>query len=330
MSWFNFLSTLSNSGEITTQILQTKYPPVRRKINFPILTENLKAGDWLYVPLGDLQIGKVFSYDNGIVQSVADKDSYLVTYETSESFEATYSYIDDRNNLYFRSITDISSGSLISGNYYIYYHYNNLQMIQLIEEDYVQSEISINGFNAFENGDISSESTINKYSNVVLGSSENDRVYSLSYISSPGLWVEQESDNPGNKVIGTFDGPLLKVYGRKGSNCGQISLKIIKTSSTGVGQSIILSAIIDLYSNSSENNAEIYSIDITPYMTEYDQDELYKSFVFEIEILNSKNVSSSGKKVKITKYSFSKNYSLSLENEEIYQGITFASSGVIR
>ena len=64
---------------------------------------------------------------------------------------------------------------------------------------------------------------------------------------------------------------------------------------------------------------------------QYDQEpEFYGSFLFEVEVLPEKNAASSGKNVKITKYKFSKNYGLSLEDEEIYSGISFISSGVVR
>jgi len=331
MSWFSFFTTQNSNGQIVTQIPVEKYPPVRRKINFPTLNENLKVGDWIYVSLFDLEVGRVYSStNNGIIFSLADSNSYLVVYEDGATYQPTYSYIDSQNNLYFKSVSQISAGSVLTGSYYVYYHYKNIQKLSLVSNKYVQPEISVAGFNAYDNNSGTTISNIDKYSNVVFGDSTNQRVSSLSYISSPGLWVNQQSDNPGNKAIGTFDGPLLKIYGTKSPDSGKISIKIIKTSSSGLGQVVIKSDIIDLYNPSTSENAEIYSIDISTQTSLTDLAEIYNSFMFEIEILNDKNISSSGKKVKITKYSFSKNYSLSIDDEEIYEGIAFISTGVIR
>lgn len=331
MSWFSFFSTLSSSGEIVTQTPVQKYPPVRRKINFPVLKENIKVGDWIYVSLSDLEVGRVYSTNNtGIVSSLADNYSYLVVYENQSTYQPTYSYIDSQNNLYFKSVSQTSAGEVLTGSYYVYYHYKNIQQIFLVSNKYVQSEISVNGFNAFDDGTGTTSTNVDKYSNLVLGNSANERISSLSYISSPGIWVNQESDNPGNKVVGTFDGPLLKIYGTKSPESGKVSIKIIKTSSTGLGQSVIKNDIIDLYNPSTSEDTQIYSLDISAQTSLNDLTEIYNSFMFEIEILNDKNISSSGKKIKITKYAFSKNHSLSISDEEIYEGITFISSGVIR
>ena len=330
MSWFNFLSTINNNGQIVAAVLQERYPPVRRKIIFPLLQENIKVGDWIYANLQDVEVGKVYSYTQGAVLSVADSDSYLVVYENNETYQPTYSYIDEDNNLFFKAINNIDAGNFDTGNYYIYYHYNNLQRLQLSENNYVQLQAPFKGFMAFDNGSGTQQSNINRYSNVVLGNSSNDRIASISYISSSGSWINQECESPGNKVIGNFDGPYLKIYGKKSSNSGKVSIKIIKTSTSGLGQSIVKTDIIDLYNSSNLEDAEIYSLNLKNQTSSFSKEELYGSFMFELEVLNDKNVSSSGKKVKINKYSFSKNHYLFLNDEEIYEGISFVSTGVIR
>ena len=47
------------------------------------------------------------------------------------------------------------------------------------------------------------------------------------------------------------------------------------------------------------------------------------------EILDKKNINSSDKDFKINQYSFNKNYNLELEDEEIYEGIIFSTTGTI-
>jgi hypothetical protein len=336
MAWFSFLSSFTIGGEPgeigpsgTAEV--EKYPPVRRKISFPILNENLKISDWIYVSLFDIKIGRFFIYSNGAISSNADPYSYLVVYENGEVYQPTYSYIDDNNNLYFKSVTSVDSGSQLVGSYYVYYHHKNIQRIEQNEEGiYIQSEEEIDGFRAFEDGSLSLQSTIDKYSNTVLNQDINERVSSFSYISSTGLWVNQESDSPGNKALGKFDGPKLRIFGNKSPESGKVSIKIIKTSSTDTGQSIIKKDIIDLYNPTLEQDFIIYETDVSEYIGSTEINDLYGSFIFEIEILDDKNISSSGKKIKITKYSFSKNYFLSIGKQELYENIIFTTSGVIR
>lgn len=330
MSWFSFYSTMNSAGTIISASPVEKYPPVRRKILFYTLSENIKVGDWLYVPLGDVEVGRSYSYNSGIVTSVADSSSYLVVYENGTSYQPTYAYIDSNNNLYFKSVTNVTSGSALTGSYYVYYHYKNIQHLAYVSSQYIQSEISINGFEASEDGSTSIAGTIDKYSNLVLGTSANDRINSISYISSPGSWSNQESDGIGNKVIANFDGPLIKIYGRKSPDSGKVSVKIIKTSSSGLGQSVISKDEVDLFSPTIMEDVVVYEKNISQTMTTGTVEELYGSFMFEIEILAAKNIVSTGNKAKITKYAFSKNHQLEIDSEEIYEGIVFTSSGVIR
>lgn len=340
MNWFNFYDI---NG---TTIL---YPFVRRKINFPILNENLKSGDWVYVSLSDYQIGLTYSFVNGSMVASTDPDSYLVVYQTiSESFfTVTYSYIDEDNLLWFKSVTDSENGSSLIGSYYVYYHTNNIQFIEKNNLTYKKTN-SPNGSNYMGKKTGSGLNTVDKYSNVVLGTEQNQRISTISYLSSNGIWENQSSDSPGNKAIGVFDGPLFQLYGTKDINGGKFLIKIIKTSSFGNGQYVVKSEVVDLFSSSKKEDILLFSFDarqeIPMVLAEENQEirsvieqeqysqenEFYGSFLFEIEILNEKNLSSSGKNVKITKYKFSKNYKLSLENEEIYNGISFISSGVIR
>lgn len=340
MTWFNYLSENENS---------TLYPSVRRKINFPISSENLKIGDWIYVSLSDYQIGLTYSALNGEIIASVDPDSYLVVYEnpSTSQFDLTYSYIDQNNVLWFKSVTDLQQGSSLSGSYYVYYHSNNIQYIQKVNSNYKRSSVP-NGQNYMAKESGSEINTVDKYSNVVLGTAQNQRVSTISYLSSYGIWEGQSSDAAGNKAIGIFDGPLFQLYGTKDISGGKFSLKIIKTSSSGLGQYLVKSTTIDLFSPSKQEDVLLFSFDAKQEIaidpTEQDQQyrsvlqeeqynqeqEFYGSFLFEVEILNEKNTASSGKNVKITKYKFSKNYYLSLGDEEIYSGISFISSGVVR
>lgn len=319
MTWFTY--TNSSSAQL--------YAPVRREIFFPNIDENLKIGDWIFVSLADINIGKVFSINASTIDESFDSDSYLVVYEEAGNYTATYSIIDSSNNLYFKSLTNVSSGSKPLGKYYAYYHSDNIQYIQLSGSNYVTTTPP-NGANFIASVTGSSVNSVNFYSNEVIGSSTNQRLAVLGYISSSGSWDQMTSNAAGDKVIGTFNGPYLKIYGDKNTESGIIKIKIIKTSSSGIGQKVMAEEEVDLYSATSLSDTVIYSVDTKNYEELEDYEDVYGSFSFEIEILEKKNLASTNKKCKISKYAFSKNYNLSIRKEEIKEDIAFISTGVVR
>lgn len=350
MAWFTYFSNEIPAVE--------KIPPVRRRISFPTVSENLKAGDWISVSLSSINIGRMLSLVDGAIVSSLDADSYVVVFEDEDGITATESFIDADSNLYFKSLFDLGLGQVFPGEYYIYYHSDNIQYIQKVGQNYVQTTIGTgSNFIAQETG--TGPKVINKFSNVVLPGSENERVATITYISSSGTWENNTSNVPGNKVIGKFDGPLLRVYGTKQSSGGKASIKIIKTSISNTGQSLVKEDTIDFYSSNLIEDQIVYEIDLADVVTLFPPDEpvedenvdnqqsgyseveeettaidrksiLYTSYMFEIEIIDEKNISSSGRNVAITKYAFGKNFGLSINPEEIYEDIAFLSTGVIR
>jgi len=321
MTWFTYKT--SDATPVT------RYAPVRREIIFQPITENLKEGDWITLSTVDLKLGKTYSFVNNQVVQAFDEDSYLVVYETASNKTATYSFIDSDSNLYFKSVSDVNSGSLPEGKYYIYYHADNIQYIEFNGYDYVRTT-NPGGFNFIASTTGSSASTIDYYSTVVNGDSTNTRIATLGYFAPSGSWQNQETSEVGAKVFGSFNGPKLKIFGTKGPNAGKILVKIIKTSMTGIGQQLIKTETVDLFYSSTLNDSVIYSINIED-LNLFDQyEDLYGTFSFEIEILNEKNPASSSRSCKINKYGFIKNYNLSFSDEQIYENITFISTGVVR
>lgn len=319
MSWFTYTDTSSG----------TFYSPVRREIFFPNIDENLKVGDWIFVSLADINIGKVFSVDGSTIDESFDSDSYLVVYEEADNYTATYSLIDSNLNLYFKSVTAVSSGSKPVGKYYVYYHADDIQYIELSGSNY-QKTTPPNGSNFIGSTTSTGPNGVNYYSNEVLGDSSNTRVSAIGYVSSSGSWDDLTSTNPGDKAIGTFNGPVLKIYGNKNTEAGTIKVKIIKTSSSGVGQKVMKEEEVDLYNAVALSDTVIYSVDTKTYTELEDYEDIYGSFSFEIEILEKKNLASTNKKCRISKYAFSKNYNLSIRKEEIKEDIAFISTGVVR
>lgn len=321
MTWFTY--------KTSTSPIKTIYAPVRREIKFTPITENLKINDWIHISTEDLNLGKTYSIeDNEIVQSF-DKDSYLVVYELNGTQTPTYSYIDSNSNLYFKSVSNVESGSVPSGNYYIYYHADNIQYIKFQNGEYVKTS-NPSGSNYIASTTGSGKSSIDYYSNLVTAGSTNVRIATIGYISSNNSWQSQKTSEIGAKVFGTFNGPKLKIIGSKGPDYGKVSVKIIKTSMTGAGQQIIKTDTVDLFNASEINDTIIYSIDINSLNILQNYEDIYGNFSFEIEILNEKNPSATDTACKVTKYGFMKNYNLTFSNEEIYEDIVFISTGVVR
>ena len=325
MPWFNYYTASNLSTSIK--------PPIRRSISFPALADNLKTNDWIHAPLDELNIGQVFSSSNNAIEQSFDQDSYLVTYETATSTTATYSYIDASNNLYFRSLTDVNAGSRPDGAYYIYYHSDNIQYISLIGSNYVRT-VNPSGLNFMGSLTGSGSNLVSYHSHSVIAGSSNVRVSQITYLGDPGIWVDGKTQTIGAKVLGNFDGPKLIIYGDKGPDKGKINLKIIKTSATASGQSVVYTSNgIDLYNTNAVVDTPIFTIDLNTETSVTGlnvYDDYYGSFSYEIELLATKNQSSSATGLSITKHTYSKNYKLSFNKEEIDPSISFTSTGVIR
>lgn len=325
MSWFNFYTT----SELTTSIK----PPIRRLIVFPNCSDNLKIGDWIHAPLADLTIGQVFYSEDNTIQQKFDQDSFVVVYETSSDKTVTYSYIDDNNNLYFKSLTNTNAGSRPDGSYYIYYHCDNAQYLALSGSNYIRT-INPSGTNYMGSPTGTGNNLLDYYSHIVYTGSSNSRVSQITYLGDPEIWLNGTTQTPGAKVLGNFDGPKLKIYGTKGPDKGKINLKIIKTSATTSGQSVVYSSSnIDLYNMNTITDTLIFSIDLYEEQSVKNlvgHDDYYGSFLYEIEVLESKNQSSTSNGFTISKHMYSKNYYLSFNKEEIETTISFSSTGVIR
>lgn len=357
MSWFSYFK----SENPATPNYVINYSPVRRKIVFPNVADNIKVGDWIHVNIDDYDIGRLFYYDNGLIKDKVDQDSYIAIYETNDQYIPTYSIIIEsildsatpnasgneatpntvnvyNKNLWFKSVTDVSAGDKPAGNYYIYYHKDDIQYIQPSTPSYsdpstpnyvaTQSPSGLN-FMASDSGE--SSNVVDFYSHEVNAGPANIRKTSVSFFGDPETWFEQTASLPGAKAIGSFSGPVVKLFAKKGPDYGKVKIKIIKTSASGSGQEIILDGTeIDLYSAVKNDVQNVFSFDVRTLNKFSTYEEIYGEFIFEIEVLDSKNQSSSGNKFTIEKYSFSKNYSLQMEEEEIKSDIAFKSIGGLK
>ena len=321
MTWFNYYT----SGALTTSVT----PPVRRLIVFPFLTDNLKTGDWVGIHLENYNIGQVFSYSSGSVVQSFDQDSFVVVYETISAKTVTYSGVDSDNVLYFKSVTDVDKGSKPQGSYYLYYHSDNVQYIQLSGSNYI-STLNSGQSSYIASISASGNNNLNYYSHSVQKEPLNTRDARIGYFGDPSVWINGQSSFPGSKVIGSFSGPRLKIYGDKGPDKGKIKIKITKTTPSANGQSVVKEENnIDLYSQTVNLNTNIYTFNVLE-ITTLTKEEQYSDYSFEIELLQEKNPLSSQTSLNITGYAFSKNYNLVLNAEEIDSSIAFVSTGAIR
>lgn len=325
MAWFEYLIAGVQN-----------FSPVRRKLIFPVISEKIKIGDWIHVNLDALDIGKFYYLQDGLMRSSFDHDSYIVVYQTEDSKTPTLSLIFDsesdsfhKKNLWFKSLSTVEPGSKPSGNYYIYYHKDNIQYISPQGSGYT-STVSPSGQNYIATSIQNSSSSIDFYSLEVLAK-QNERVAALSFFGDKEIWLDGEAKSVGAKAIGPFNGPRLKIYAEKNSSSGFISLKIVKTSATGSGQKVIKDKVeIDLYSPQKLGNQLVYEIDMEEELLFSTYDELYGDFYFEIEILQSKNQSSAAFGCKIEKYAFSSNCQIQFDKEEIKLDIAFKSTGGVK
>ena len=321
MAWFNYYTT----SALTTSVK----PPVRRLISFPIINDNIKTGDWINISLEDYNIGQVYSYSGGAVVQSFDQDSFVVVYETLTGQTPTYSYLDENDHLYFKTVADVNLGQQPVGAYYLYYHSDNVQYLSLTGSNYIATSPS-GGANFMGSITVAGVSYVDYYSHVVNKPSVNTRIAQIGYLGNSSSWINGATSVPGSKILGSFDGPKLRIYADKGPDKGKISIKIIKTSASGTGQSVVYTqSSVDMFSQSANQDVEIFSFD-TKNISEIQIEDRYSTYSFEIELLTEKNISSSGTGFNMTKYAFGKNYNLSLGNEEIESSIVFTSTGVIR
>jgi hypothetical protein len=326
MTWFTYTKS---SATIT--------PPVRRKIIFPLLNEHLKIGDWLQVNLNDLDLNRYYYFEDGLIKNKADSDSYVVVYETDTAYTVTQSLLvgtpilpSYKNNLWFKSATAVNASEKPLGNYYIYYHKDDIQYLTLSGNSYV-STTNPGGANFIGSESQGSANSINFYSTLVTGDSLNARIANISYLGDTGIWNNKKSSTPGSKLMGSFSGPNLKIYAEKSPSSGIATLKIVKTSANGAGQSIVKENIeLDLYASTTQENQLIYTFSVEDLNMFSTYDEIYGEFNFEIEIKSNKNTSSTGNDIKIENYSFSKNYLLEIDQEEINPSISFRTTGSVK
>ena len=81
MTWFRYLPVTANPS-IPNQDTSYVYPILRRKINIPILKQDVEKDNWLFVDISDVSIDKFISSS---LQEEIKQNSYIVVYESRSS-----------------------------------------------------------------------------------------------------------------------------------------------------------------------------------------------------------------------------------------------------
>lgn len=316
MPWFSFLQ----STDYATPNLV--YPPLKRIIDLDDLNGDIYAGDIVVVPLNGKKINKSFS---STLTEVQTPGSFIVVYE-DDADETFFQPVRSRiveDNLYFEPYEQYLQGYLSSKYYAIYYGLNNLKYLTL-NDDQIYQQIDTVSIESVEDGQYfeltEEESWLGSLRYVNLDSSEK---YTLALYNNGIDWVDNRSQKIGAKAFGFFDAPLLSIYGTTGPDMGSFRIRILKMSGTNeFTKNIILDwQTVDCYGKETVQYQELFQF------TDFPDDGKY---MFEIETVLTENSKSTSPDVIIDGYWFVPNYSLTIQKEQIYEGIAFIRIGGIK
>lgn len=333
MTWFKIIKNTYNPGS-ATPTLEYVSPPLKRILSFAIQDEDIEEGEWVNV---DLDTIKVDEYLDSSLGKQTSTDSYLVVYEdeTDENYFVPVKTKIIDNILYFQTAEKHTANIVFPKQYSVYYGLDNLKYIEPIEittyTEYIQ--VSDAELQTATEGDYYNalDAEVGQYQYLIGNLPEDynggksiktSSVYSLALFNNGVDWKDSRSQKPSSKAYGVFDGPRIKIFGKKGSDVGKFTIRIYKE---GVKipseQTIVLEKTeFDCYQASNNNNAVIFE----------KTDLEYNRYVFEIETTNSKNVVSNSVDVVIYNYNFDRNYFISIGKEKFNPDISFISIGGVR
>ena len=140
MTWFRYLPATANPS-ISLQDTNYVYPILRRKINIPILKQDILKDSWLFVDITDISIDKFIN--SSLVEEIKS-NSYLVVYESKASDDYNFIPVKSHiigNRIYFQTAVDHEKDVEIENQYSLYYKTDNIKKIKKINngayEDYI-------------------------------------------------------------------------------------------------------------------------------------------------------------------------------------------------
>lgn len=326
MEWFRYLKSTEEVDLVTTNT-NYSYPLTRRQINTITPRDIIKKGDWLSIDIEGMNIGVY--YDSSFEKQI-DHSSYLVVYSLNQNYEPVKCIVND-DVLYFQSARQHPAGTPIAGTYEIYYSSKNIRYVKPVKngppiaqysneyEEFILTDFKV--FTA-ETGDyVAPFSEVSEYTRTV--NVGDDSTYNFSFVNTETYWEDGLALRTRAKMYFTFSGPLVKLYGSKGPDYGQIKLTLTSLSDARSPVSRQLEPIIiDCYSKEEKENVVLFS--------RAGNILSYKDYAAEVEVLETKNPKSSGNKFKVNYYKFNHNLYVDIKNEELHESLTLASSGAAR
>lgn len=315
MAWFSYLQSTDNL------LPSTVSPSLRREINFDNLENSLFENEIVAVKLNNVKVNTKLSTELDIIE---DNDSYIVIYEdfsNEDFFIATKSRVVD-DYIYFKVIEDLNKDNISSKKYSIYYGLNNLKYLNELSEYSYQQATTEDIAEAVDGDyyDLAPSDVPLAYYEVTKSS---EKSFQLALYDDGNSWSENKSTKPGAKAFGIFDGPNLYILGSKGTDFGKFRIRIFEVLEDGTVTKTtpIDWQEVDCFSYNSSSNQILFQ---TEEFLEY------KRYMFEIEVISEKNLSSTSNAVEISKYKFIPNYKIYIEPEELNPDASFIRIGGIR
>jgi len=333
MTWFKYLSSDNNLNSPSNfGYLQA---PLKRELSLLAPREYIHKNDWLFVDIGNNEINKIYDQSS----SKGDQNhSYLVVYEYDgldpSSLDSTPSPVKTRvvnNILYFQAAQNHKQDYSMSGKYCLYYGQDYIKYLHATP--YVQDnktkyayiavpEVTAKLYDNLQNSPQLYDATptdINLYQTVLEETSKG--YYTLAFFNNGIDWKESVSQKSGAKAFATFSGPNLKINAMTGPSNGKIKIRIIskQEKATDIEKVIVDWTEIDCFALKEEKSVIYNKTNLE-----------YGDYNLEIEVLEDKNILSTGKSVHIINISFLKNMRITLGEQQLSDTLVFTSLGGIR
>lgn len=322
MTWFRYFkeSVVLNENEASTNY---SYPLVKRSLPRFVPTDDIPYKSWLTVPVSGLNVGKYMTAD---LQQEIDHSSYLLVYENVElnvfEFTPIRCFIDN-DILYFQTSSDHPANKPIDNQYSLYYHTKDIHYVDFAQNGPVseddKAEFQVNKSNLTFFGQISD---IDGFTNVVTISSVGR--YNFSFVNSGTDWDQGSTAHPGAKMYLSFPGPKFELYGAKGPDFGKIKVKLtgLSNEENPISEIIFSDLVIDCYNANYKENELLFS--------SVGYNFTFRDYVMEIQVINDKNLSSTGNKFKVNRFRFNYNIYTSFGQEQISEFVALSSSGMFK
>lgn len=235
------------------------------------------------------------------------------------------------NIIYFQAVEDHNSDYALDGKYSVYYGQDYIKYIHATpyfennkeKYTYIQTSTQTSEmYDGSQNAPVlydATPSSVDLYQTTL--TQKSDGYYKVALFNDGIDWKDLVSQKTGAKAIANFSGPNVRLHVKVGPSYGKMKIRIISKQEKKTDVEEVSVSGIDLDCFSLEEKESII----------YQNSNLdYKDYNLEIEVLEDKNILSTGKSIEIVKITFLKNMYVELEGQEINQELVFTSIGGIR